>query len=125
MLSLLLVNINILLKNFIILLNINNILLLSETCNGPNYNQCLSCTSPSHLYNNICCCNSYYNKNIILLVIIKIYLTIFLFLSETCYGIYSNNCLSCTSPSHLYNNICCDYSWQIPKIYNKKYLFFF
>ena len=46
-------------------------------------------------------------------------------LSATCNGPYDNNCLSCYSPSHLYNGICCHYSWQIPKIYNKKYLFFF
>ena len=33
------------------------------------------------------------------------------FLSKTCNGLNNNNCLSCTSPRHLYNNICCDYSW--------------
>ena len=59
----------------------------------------------------------------LILVVLKIYLTILLILSETCNGLNYNNCLSCTSPRHLYNNICCDYSWQFLKLININILF--
>ena len=44
------------LGNFNYFKKYNNIFFISLTCNGPNYDNCLSCPSSSiNLYNNICC----------------------------------------------------------------------